>query len=314
MGVMLRKLKQYAPARVLLWVFHAVRAFFVYPLNFRSRLEYLAHRNTFGLSPAEEAWLATLRREGIVMIDLLFDVSDIERINLQLDQLLSDQANRDITNVNAFNHENKLRLERPISKIPDLAGIAFNETICKIASAYKGFIPIHVLNVYKTVPGDALQGSSNFHRDDLGDMSVFVYLHDVDAHSGASCYVKRSHGYTLKSCFLLSNYEKGLRDPNQAYADSEVAEYYPRQDWVWCNARRGTVVMMDVTGIHKGPYWIVGDPLNTARNVVHMVFRQKNLFRSASVPDRAIDDGVEAGLGAVGRLVCRQCLEQTRAQ
>jgi hypothetical protein len=32
---MLRRLKQFAPARVLLWAFHRIRAAFVYPLNLR---------------------------------------------------------------------------------------------------------------------------------------------------------------------------------------------------------------------------------------------------------------------------------------
>lgn len=310
---MLRKLKQLGFAGVLLWAFQSARARCVYALNFRSVVDYSMNRRKFRPSPSEEQWLATLRRDGIVIIESLFDDDEIARINVQLEQLLRDPANIDSNNVNAFNHENKLRLDKPLAKIPNLANLVFNDSICRMASIYKGFIPIHLFNVYKTLPGHSLQGSSHFHRDDLGDMSVFIYLHDVDEHSGASYYVTGSHNYRLKSFFLLSNYEKGIDDPNQAYADSEVEKAYPRITWVRPKGRRGTVVMMDVTGIHKGPYWDTADPLSSPRSVVHMVFRQKNLLRSGYVPERSVSPVLLSSIGSVGQLVSQQYSREARA-
>jgi hypothetical protein len=302
----LRRVRLHRVGRVLLWAFHFVRARCVTILNLRAVLLFLSHRRRFRLTTLERQWLATLRRDGFVVIEDLFDDAHVAGISRQVDSLLSDPGNVDRTNANAYNHERKLRLDRPLVRIPELSGLVFNETICRLASAYKGFVPIHLFNVYRTLPGDRLEGSSCFHRDDLGDMSVFVYLHDVDEHCGASFYVRGSHGYTLDSFSLLSNYEKQVDDPNTAYADEEVERHYPRARWMRLQGKRGTVVILDVTGIHKGPFWDLGDARNAPRSVVHMVFRQRNLFRSGYVPDRSAPSTATPPLGPVGQLVFRQ--------
>ena len=303
---LLRSLRLSAPGRYAQWAFHFVRRCFVRMLNRHAVRAYAAHRQAFVLSAPERGWLDELRRNGIVLIEGLFDEQRIAAIHHRLEQLLANPANLDRANVNAYNHERKLRLEAPLDRIPDLVDLVFNETVCKIAAVYKGFVPVHVFNVYKTLPGDRLSGSSYFHRDELGDMSVFVYLHDVDAHSGASVFVRGSHGYTPRSCSLRSNFEKGLADANPAYSDAEVERLYPRSAWAQSIARRGAVVMADVTGIHKGPFWDLHGDGNVPRSVVHVVFRQKNLFRSGYVPPRHAPEALLAQLGSAGRLVSRQ--------
>ena len=76
--------------------------------------------------------------------------------------------------------------------------------------------------------------------DRIKFLKVFFYLTDVDADTGSHCYVPASH--RRKPAALL-------RDGR--YSDEEITRHYGSTP-VEITGRRGTILLADTRGIHKG--------------------------------------------------------------
>jgi hypothetical protein len=94
------------------------------------------------------------------------------------------------------------------------------------------------------VGGEADSGAAQLYHYDLDRvrwLKVFVYLTDVDEVSGPHAFIRGSHR-TIGS--------KISRDGR--YSDAEVFSMYNRADEVVFIAPRGTVILEDTLGLHKG--------------------------------------------------------------
>ena len=103
-----------------------------------------------------------------------------------------------------------------------------------------------------------LKEASNWHKDTVCEkkfLQIFVYLDDVDENSGAFFYQKKSHGNTLKSFKVLNNYEKNFLENFGRVSDESLYKIYDKKNTQKCYFKKGTVIIADTTGFHRGPVW-----------------------------------------------------------
>ena len=85
--------------------------------------------------------------------------------------------------------EKVIALRDPLVAIPELIGIAFHESILKIAGNFLGYVPpLYRATVVRDFPHNRPLHSSNFHKDndESDSLQIFIYLVDIDDHRGPS--------------------------------------------------------------------------------------------------------------------------------
>ncbi len=126
--------------------------------------------------------------------------------------------------------------------------VATDPYFFSIAQDYLGFNPVFdILAMWWSAPtcNQELQSRAaqlyHFDMDRLKFVKFFVYLTDVDTHTGPHCYVRGSH--KRKPAALL-------RDDR--LSDEEVRAHYLADDLVELTGQAGTMLAVDTRGFHKG--------------------------------------------------------------
>jgi hypothetical protein len=131
--------------------------------------------------------------------------------------------------------------------LQEVKELALDPGISRIATVYFECEPvIDCVSAWWTFPlgGAADPDAAQLYHYDLDRirwLQVFVYLTDVDKLSGPHAFIRGSHR-TIGS--------KISRDDR--HSDDEVFSMYPRIDEVVFVAPRGTVILEDTLGFHKG--------------------------------------------------------------
>jgi hypothetical protein len=81
--------------------------------------------------------------------------------------------------------------------------------------------------------------------------------------------------------------------PKSMYYSSEfVDKVYTKNSWIQTNAKKGSIILIDVSGIHRGPHWhadvIFSD--RKSRSVLHIAAREKVLIGSGVIANRVSDN------------------------
>jgi hypothetical protein len=101
------------------------------------------------------------------------------------------------------------------------------------------------------------RGAGQFFHFDLDRpkwLKVFIYLTDVTENTGPHEFVKGSHATgAINSAILNKGYVR--------ITDEEVLKYFPEESIVKMIGARGTVIIEDTRGLHKGAHVIKGDRL-----------------------------------------------------
>jgi len=118
--------------------------------------------------------------------------------------------------------------------------------LAEVAGLYLGADPmIMSVVLWKSYPWSVADKSSaqafHFDNDRANFVKMFVYLTDVDGENGPHTYVPRSHGEKPQE--LLHG---------QRLLDSDVARFYPEDEWKQITGPKGTVFFADTQGFHKG--------------------------------------------------------------
>ncbi|WP_020401540.1 phytanoyl-CoA dioxygenase family protein [Gracilimonas tropica] len=108
-------------------------------------------------------------------------------------------------------------------------------------------------NRTKFVPGNEGSGGG-WHRDSINrrQLKYIVYLNDVTEYNGAFEYLAGTHNASDK--FKINNY-LGISKSETRYKDDEinkVKEKFPEYKSVICEAKKGSVIVVDTSGIHRG--------------------------------------------------------------
>jgi hypothetical protein len=143
----------------------------------------------------------------------------------------------------------RLRTQDPLLRL------GLSEQVLDVVNAYRGLRTKLVdVDQWYTIPvgdGAGRIKSQNWHRDpeDLHVVKVFVYFSDVDAEAGPFQYIPGSqpdgrHGDLWPWTFRGDNY------PSQ----EQMEERFPQGQQFTAQGRRGTIILCDTSGFHRGGF------------------------------------------------------------
>jgi hypothetical protein len=256
----------------------------------RTRNLLAHHRNLFSMSEFEQREVESLRRRGYVLLQAFFPGDLIGRIftaadamfrNLQIDlkRAYSVQTGKrasleGLTYDELAASEKMIALRDPLVHIPEILGVAFHESVLRIAANFLGYVsPLYRVTVVRDFPHNRPMHSSNFHKDndETDSLQIFIYLVDIDDTCGPLIYVPGSNHYDVRSCRPRLSRDLGLPGNDGRLSDEEVERIYPRDSWAVLRTSRGSIAAIHGNGIHKGPAWArPGDPNNKPRTAIKL--------------------------------------------
>ena len=133
-----------------------------------------------------------------------------------------------------------------VLSVNEFRQLVLDECIKEIIGRYLQCRPVFdtVASWWTFPAGEADSASAQLYHFDLDRIKwvkVFVYLTDVGPENGPHAFVRGSHRTIGR---------KAKRDGR--YTDSEVFSLYPKSDEMIFTAPRGTVILEDTLGFHKG--------------------------------------------------------------
>lgn len=251
---------------------------------------YKTHSELFQLNAFETRQLESLRRHGYALAPSFFPYELVDRIfakasalfrGLQIDEqrCYSIQTGQR-TDLQGMSYdeiaatEKVIALRDPLVAIPELIGIAFHESILKIAGNFLGYVPpLYRATVVRDFPHNRPLHSSNFHKDndESDSLQIFIYLVDIDDRRGPLVYVPGSNHYDVRSCRPRLSRDLGLPGNDGRMSDEEVERIYPRNTWAILKTPRGSIAAIHGNGIHKGPAWTSpSDATNQPRTAIKL--------------------------------------------
>jgi hypothetical protein len=123
-------------------------------------------------------------------------------------------------------------------------------------------------------------------------VKIFFYLTDVDAQTGPHCFVRGSH----------RDKPLPLRRDGRI-ADAEIVQHYGAARVAEITGPRGTVIVANTRGLHKGKHLAAGD-----RCILQLVFASSLFgapYETVSLPPRLADAGLAARLATHARTYSR---------
>jgi hypothetical protein len=275
----------------------------IYSAICRARLLYSRHiagakeqsafrhnRELLRMNDFEAGQVQSLRRHGYALATQYFRAELIDGIYAKADTMFRDlqidfgraysvQSGQraDLRNLSYEQlaaTEKMIALADPLLHVPKLLGVAFNESILKIAASFLGCIPpLYRVTVVRDFPHNRPLHSSNFHKDndESDSMQIFIYLVDIDDRCGPLVYVPGSNHYDVRSCRPRLSRDLGTDANDGRLSDAEVELAYPRSGWAVLRTGRGSIAAIHGNGIHKGPAWArPGDPSNRPRTAIRL--------------------------------------------
>ena len=141
-----------------------------------------------------------------------------------------------------------------------LQKIIFDESILNFAQEYLGSAPIMDLvamwwhTTFSSRPDKEAAQWFHFDMDRLKWVKFFFYITDVDSNTGPHTFIAQSHRslgipYRLRS--------KGYA----RLTDEEVSDSFEKHQYKEFVGKRGTLIVEDTRGLHKGKHCLTGDRL-----------------------------------------------------
>ena len=215
--------------------------------------QYEKHLKEYGYVVIENVLDETLCEE-ILQMSL-----SIEGKNREMDatenKIFSGRYNRDKPSANRFEYgASELINQKLVQKI--LA----DESLVSFAQEYLGGEPIlDFISMWWHAPytTSADKNAAQWFHFDMERtkwIKFFFYITDVDTDSGPHTFIPKTHS-TWGSPTALR--KKGY----SRLSDNEVSKYFPRNTWREFTGKRGTLIVEDTRGLHKGKHCIKGDRL-----------------------------------------------------
>jgi Phytanoyl-CoA dioxygenase (PhyH) len=137
--------------------------------------------------------------------------------------------------------------EQRIMQHPLIQQLAVDNSLFAIAQKYLGCKPILDLTAMWWSAVFSKQASSeaaqlfHFDMDRIKFIKFFIYLTDVDTHTGPHCYVRGSHKYLPDDLWKDGRIQ-----------DKEIRDNFPGNDIIEISGSKGTIIAVDTRGLHKG--------------------------------------------------------------
>jgi len=141
-------------------------------------------------------------------------------------------------------------LPRALAPDHPVLQLALDPRLLELVNGYLGmWASLRALDVWWDRPTEDLPKETQlWHRDhdDRMNVKVFVYLNDVGVDGGPFCFIPGTHPRGAKR--LL----RPACDHDGRTTDEQMARAVPESSWRVCTGARGTVVLCDTCGYHKG--------------------------------------------------------------
>ena len=236
-----------------------------YIANLRPCLAYRRIRKP--MNSLSKRLLADLRRDGIVMTSVdeltgnghLFQ--ELETAVWKYESSLADQIDKARKNVNLPGQIKSYRIKllgsRPSLDTGDIfVRFALQPEVMSIVNSYFGMLArLRAFNVWHNVPtNQPPRDSQLWHRDpeDRCVLKMFVFLHELDETSGPLSYVPGTHALGTVKADPESHVFKEGRKYVKRSDDEQMNALVPQQKWITATGPKGTIVLVDTRGYHKG--------------------------------------------------------------
>lgn len=270
---------------------------YVLKKNFKS-----IKKNTLilSLNEKENYFLNKLKLDGIITIENYISKEKIDNIYKLLSERveLLDYANVENYESKIFPGNNFLNYEEikenfsnltfsNLQKIvPQFNDTIFQETMLKIIVNYLGYLPqFDKPNFIRSFPPKnklILKESSNWHKDSALDskyIQVFIYLEDVELENGPFTFIKKSHQQTFQSFRPLYGYEENDHKSDGRVNNDQLFSHFKKDDQIFCAGKKGSLVIADTTGFHKGPNWELSKINDLKeRNLINITFNSGSKY------------------------------------
>jgi hypothetical protein len=237
-----------------------------YGPNLTARLRYKWKQAP--LEAFHEPLLRALKRDGIVITsinELMGDMTlydELARAVWQHERALAAELSQARANTDRPDHV-KSYLIKLLGSRPTLdpssvyARLALHPRVLGIANGYFGMLTrLRHYNVWHNFPTQAAPRESQlWHRDpeDRYVFKMFIYLTDVDEGSGPLTYASGTHAAgCVKTEAAASLYKEGWGALVLRSDDAQMSAVVPMEKWVTATGPKGTVVLVDTRGYHKG--------------------------------------------------------------
>ena len=145
--------------------------------------------------------------------------------------------------------------EQELLRHPPVQRLAVDPTIRAVAHAYLRAVPVNdLVAMWWTVAhGEVSSAAAQMFHYDLDRtrfLKFFFYLSDVEADTGPHVFVRGSHRERPAGFFQ-----------DRRFTDDEVAAAFPPETVMELTGRRGTIMAVDTSGLHKGKHPDHGDRL-----------------------------------------------------
>jgi hypothetical protein len=176
------------------------------------------------------------------------------------------------------------------------ARVALHPNILNLVNSYFGMLTkLRYYNIWHNfVSQENPRESQLWHRDpeDRAVLKVFVYLTDVDFTCGPLSYAPGTHLYgTIKKSAPSDLHKEGNTYVERS-DDDQIASIIPKSKWITATGPKGTVVVADTRGYHKGGHVSRSDRIlyicafTSKGSVFPETWRRENAFPLP--PDKAI--------------------------
>lgn len=218
------------------------------------------------LAPVERSLVRKLDADGIAVttVDELFgDSSQFQELDSEVARILNsrkDQINElramanDETAVGCktFNLE-IFGNEVAFDKDSVFARMALNESLLNIADSYfRMTTKLRYYNVWQTFASKGTPRESqlwHFDREDRFILKVFLYLNDVDEGAGPFTYAPGTH---KKGQYRAIEPDYFVEGGVRRTTDEQMRVVFPESAWISGTGKKGTLILADTRGFHKG--------------------------------------------------------------
>ena len=158
--------------------------------------------------------------------------------------------------------------------------LALNKSFLNIADCYfRMQTRLRYYNVWYTSASVSAARESqlwHFDREDRFILKIFVYLSDVDRGAGPFTYAPGTHKKGSFSSISPAFFDE---DGVRRTTDEQMSNAYPRENWRVCTGKKGSVILADTRGFHKGGEARTGDRLMFTCMFTSPASESKNLIR-----------------------------------
>jgi|TARA_B110000977_G_scaffold116911_1_gene151061 hypothetical protein len=242
---------------------------------------------TLSENESKETVAKQLNEKGFYVLENRLSEDVCEKIKTELEKVPYEIRGfkKDLTGINENNiskyKSNVLWVKdiNSVLKIPEIQNIAFDDRLLNIVGEFLGSIPILTITSSWWSKNHSnhrsnLSGNAQMYHQDLDYikfLKVFIYLNDIEEENGPHKYVQGSAKTTEDK--LGDRYKMNTR-----LDESTVKNLFGEDNIVTFTGKKGTIIIEDTLGLHRGTPVIKGSRLLVQLQYTNSLYFHSNQF------------------------------------